>query len=519
MTAALLQREAAASDPRAGLQNGLGPVLRDGWSCPGPKNLEYLMSEKPIVLAMGPVGCAKTSTAYFKGMVNTKRQPVRYSTGRKECKITVVCDTYKTVHNKALDSFRDLIPPDAPGVEYKGGKGEDVTVTYLWGDKKCQYKTVWHFVAVGDKSIEAMIAGLRTTCVHLYEPDHLPEKVVDGFAQRLGRWPNIKDLPDEGRGMFTQLWGDFNAPNDTNELYRRLALKTNLNTDHFIEFPSGFSPDAENLKNLPKPEGGYYKYLASTMRDPLEIKRKIENLVGYSRSGKPVYGDYVDDLHTASRLMTGDGTLPLIIGVDGGGSAAAVVLEPTLSGNLNVLDEIVTEAGDFTDAASFGERVAALLAMKYPGRAAIAVIDPAASNRSGGRESNGDMTRWIMTFQTHAKIKVLPGYSNNLDPRIKAVRRLLNELNVGVPRLQINNHCMTVREGFQSGYKIKEYKGADGTRYGEKPDKGHFSHVHDALQYGCMFFIHSPERLHDAVRMASKSHFGSHSNSAPKILL
>lgn len=498
----------------------LGVVLANDWQSPGPYNLRYLNSTAAVVLAMGPVGCAKTSTAFLKGMVNTTRQPVLRSTGRKECKIVVVSDTYKNVHGKTLDTFKGILNRGHRMVKSVGGKGEDVMVEFIWGGQDgIQHRTIWHFIAVGDKTLEAATAGLLPTCVQLIEADKLPDDTINFFATRIPRWPDPSDFTPGDR-PFSQLYGDFNAPNDTHPLYRRLSLKTNPD-DEFIDFPSGFSPDAENMHNLKvyAPAGeNYYRFMAKKMDDEFLIKRMLENKVGYSRSGKPVYEDYRADLHTAANDNTAGGALPLIIGVDGGGSAAAVVCQPTYSGHLQVLDEIVTEPGDFADAESFGKRVALLLSLKYPGRAAVAVIDPAESKRG---VNDAEKTSWFQTFQTFSGLRCFRPKTNKVmgaGGRIAAVRTLLKRLIGGVPALQVNAGCMVLREGFQSGYKIKEFRTSEGVRYDEKPDKGHFSHIHDALQYACMFHLEPSERLQNAVHSASRASAPHGAQSRPKII-
>jgi hypothetical protein len=46
-----------------------------------------------------------------------------------------------------------------------------------------------------------------------------------------------------------------------------------------------------------------------------------------------------------------------------------------------------------------------------------------------------------------------------------------------------------LREGFLGGYHFRKFRSTDkaaSTKYAESPDKNEYSHIHDALQYGCL---------------------------------
>jgi hypothetical protein len=505
--------------------SGLGPVATD-FRSPGPLSTRFLNSVSPIVIVMGPVGSAKSSTAFMKAFENVRRQPRNLQTGFKEIKTTVVVDTYKNLHNKVLVTFADIIPRNCPFAKWIGGKGEDVEVKFWWHDDEGQqYFMWWHFLAVGDRNIESITGGLLTTDVYLYECDKLPIDVVNEFYKRLLRWPDANNFA-EGEYIQSQLYGEMNAPNDTHPLYRRLAYGAKA-TDEFIIYPSGLSPDAENLENLMKRSPTFYEDQMAGMDDPDMIARMIENRVGYSHAGKPVYRDYAHDLHCAKREMKPSSDLPLILCVDGGGQAAAAVLEPTKFGHLNILHEIVTPDGEFTDATTFGERCAREIGLKFPGRAVIGVCDPANTLRSATAQ---DAQSWIRLFIKASKIFCVPAPTNRTgmkspngatpDTRIGSVRKLLRRLVDGRPALMVNASCVYVREGFTSGYSLKKIRSIDGVTYRDEPTKNIYSHIHDAIQYGCLFFLNGGEMMQEAMRQSVQVHNPAafHGQSGPKII-
>ena len=46
----------------------------------------------------------------------------------------------------------------------------------------------------------------------------------------------------------------------------------------------------------------------------------------------------------------------------------------------------------------------------------------------------------------------------------------------------IDKSCKHLIKGFEGGYQYRRMQ-VSGERYDEKPDKNHYSHIHDALQY------------------------------------
>ena len=72
--------------------------------------------------------------------------------------------------------------------------------------------------------------------------------------------------------------------------------------------------------------------------------------------------------------------------------------------------------------------------------------------------------------------------TNDPDKRIAAVERLLSQQVEGKAMFLISPSCAQLIKGFRSGYRYKVKKNGE---MEDKPDKNEFSHVHDALQYGC----------------------------------
>jgi hypothetical protein len=112
---------------------------------------------------------------------------------------------------------------------------------------------------------------------------------------------------------------------------------------------------------------------------------------------------------------------------------------------------------------------------KYHGAAIQIVGDPSAMNRSSLARSTA-----FGTLLSHG-LQAKPAFTNNINSRIDAVKWALSRN----PPLVIDGQaCKNLRRGFRGGYCFKLRSGVASL----KPDKGEFSHIHDALQYACLWY-------------------------------
>jgi hypothetical protein len=71
--------------------------------------------------------------------------------------------------------------------------------------------------------------------------------------------------------------------------------------------------------------------------------------------------------------------------------------------------------------------------------------------------------------------------TNNVEPRIQSVERMLTRQVDGKAGFLISANCASLIKGFKYGYRWKVDK--KGNIQDKSPDKNEFSHPHDALQY------------------------------------
>jgi hypothetical protein len=250
---------------------------------------------------------------------------------------------------------------------------------------------------------------------------------------------------------------------------------------NFFEQPSGFSPEAENLENLPPytaDSNEYYRELAIGKK-PDWVKQYIEVQWGYSQRGKPVYKAFNRDLHVAKQPLKYNPHLPLIMGFDAGLTPAATFMQQDSFGRVLILDELVS---DNMGAQRFcREKIKPLLNRKYRDATILVAADPATKQRA-----QTDEKTVASVLEKELQVKVKGAASNDLAARLGAVDGFLTLLTEAGPALLIDPSCKNTIAGFASGYRFAiNTKGVAA----DKPDKNSYSHLADAIQYGCMAFV------------------------------
>ena len=456
------------------------------WAPPGPVAERFMASRAEVQIFNGPVGGGKTTGALMKliniagAQMPSLRKQARNSEGRlvpvRLAKFCVVRDTYRQLWRSTLPSWFKRVPQNVGN--FKGAENAPCThrVNFEMGDGSIV--DFWaDFVAIGDNAVEDVLRGYEPTGFLLEEMDLLSREVLMYARGRFGRYPDIAD----GGPTWSGIIGTCNAPEFESWLHQDLFTKStaelrDLKTELFIQ-PSGLSPNAENLANLPGGRGYYEQQMRGA--PDWYIKRMVENRPGFSRSGQPVYTDYEDERHCARDDLETLLGLPLIIGMDGGGSPAAVLMQRTSRGVWRVLDELVSEHG--TGAVRFGKLLRQRLHDRFPHvSTVICYADPACFY---GADKDGTEKNWAEVVAATAAVTIRPAPTNDPQMRWDAVRRPLTESVDGGPSFQLSPRCTKLRVGFNSGYRFRKRNMSD-IRFDERADKNDFSHPHDALQYG-----------------------------------
>lgn len=444
-----------------------------GWAPPGPITAEFMANyQDDVVGIMGPVGSGKTTSALLKLFFASYRQP-RMSDGIRRWYMPSIRDTYRQIWRATIPSWLEWFPksryPNFTGSE--GGPATHIVEVKHPVDGGTVIVQV-DFVAIGDNAAEDVLRGYQFSVAHLGECDLLDPSVLIYVRGRVGRAPKQLD----GGVWWPGIVLEYNAPDDENYLYR-LFEEQRPPGHRLYKLPSGLSPQAENIQNLIP---GYYERQMHGQPD-WYIRRMIRNQYGYSRDGKPIFeAEYNDQVHCALTPFEPDRGLPIGIGLDAGGTPAAVFTQRRPNGQWRVFDELVVEGG-FCGPGRFSDYLNRKL-KDYEGLPiGEAAADPSAA--FGADKDDGEKD-WITAVAAKSEIRIRAAQTNAIGTRLEAVRvPLTRMIDGGVPGFVLSPRCKKLRKGFNSGYRYRRMKIAGGERYDDKPDKNDYSHPMDALQY------------------------------------
>jgi hypothetical protein len=462
----------------------------------GPVARGFINDRMFISSIMGPYGSAKT-TSCFQKILNAAIWQVPQHDGVRRIRCVCVRDTYGQLEKTVMKDWFSWFPKTKDN-----WNGEHNTHTILIDIPMLgRLEIEMIFIGIGELKAEAVFKGMPLTILWLNEVDTLHREILNYGLPRVGRYPAEKD----GGCAWSGVIADFNAPEVDNWTYDLLVNKNLGVSDellaqlqaqygaHFgINFhrqPSGKSPEAENLDNLPP---GYYDRLTIGFAgNENKIRRFVENEFGAVNNGQPVYPEFNDGFHVAKEFVQPIAGVPIHCGVDGGSTPAMVFGQEDDLGQVRILAECVVFNSDTeVQLLKMGPRQFGRMAREFVDRmwpkATLGEIwgDPAMFYGEG---DSGEDLAWAQEFSRvfGKKVRSAPGTKGNrITPRIEAVRSCLTTNAGSRPGLLVSPIAKHLRRGFNNGYVIQRVSFSDGSgRYKDTPHKNDFSHVHDALQY------------------------------------
>lgn len=458
------------------------------WAPPGPVASGFMADRSAISIINGPVGSGKTTGAIMKAIrlaVAQRPSTIAMAPGLgggqwpvRRFKLCVVRDTYRQLWRSTMPSWFSRFPKTLGTFTGAENAPASHAISFAPGDNTFVQLQV-DFVAIGDQSVEEVLRGYEPTAFYLNELDMLAQEVFTYAVGRTGRFPPMA----EGGPSWHGIIADCNAPVLDSWLYEQIFLATpaELAARGIALFrqPGGREPGAENLPNLPGGRDYYTRQAAVNAGDPGYVKRMVDNQPGFSRAGKPVYGEFNDLVHVPASNYPGVPSLPLVIGLDAGMQPAGLFMQRLPSGRVHWLSELVSEPG--TGPRRFGGMLAQKLRERFPDfQGIVGVCDPSALYGADRKAGEKD---WSEIVAAEAGIRIHPAPTNNPIARWEAVRRPLTMLIDGQPAFQINPECRVARAGFNAGYRFRAIAGTTGRFNTEQAEKTRESHVHDAGQY------------------------------------
>lgn len=467
---------------------------------PGPISDAFLMSRAFLQIIVGPVGSAKSITmlrklrriALMQGTTLDQRG-VRV----RRARVGVIRESYPNLEKNTLPSWFRIHPESEGKFTWKApyshrlnliqARDPDTGQTSEYCDFEAEFR------AIGDKSVEEACRGWEINAVGIDEADLQPPELLSFLSGRVGRFSAL----DPSLVVDPTIIMALNAPYIDNWVYP-LAFEKEFQdlldpdlvealggrplVEVFIQ-PGGRDPNAENLHNLPK---GYYPIQAGLNKHrPDYVARMIDNRPVPMQHGQPVNPQFDYQRHV--RPIAFDPKRMLIIGFDGGLTAAAVAGQRTVDGQLRTLREAVAflEHGRILrkiGPTAFGQLVRSMLAEHFPDvdpdRIRF-VGDPAAWSAKDRDDSEHD---WILAFQKALGHRVHKAKTNKEGLRHEAIWRAQADHD----GYAVDPACKHLIRGHLGGYRYREatIAGTVGEQRGhlQVADTIH-THVCDAEQY------------------------------------
>lgn len=446
---------------------------------PGPVGAKFLASKAKVKLICGPVGGGKSTVALMElvrravqqaphnGVRRTKAIIVRNTMAQLKSTVKPLIDQWLvTAVNGQLGSWR--LTDNT--FEMKFALPDGTTVHS-------------ELVMMPADTPDDVRRLLSLECSYAWgeECRELDPEVVESLEGRCNRFPNRASGGVSEPGVIFST-----NPPPMGTYWQEFMANPPKKAEIFMQPPAlledgTVNPEAENLENL-APD--YYATLCEGKTTGW-IDVFLKNKFGSGGFGNPIFkSTFRMDFHKSKENLAAipQSINPLIIGMDNGLTAAAVIGQQDMRGRVNILDECYVPEGESMGVESFLDR---LLIPKLrnewpvPFARIVFVVDPACFQRSQVNEKTIAQAIQQRGFQ------VVKAATNDPEKRINAVEGLLSRQIDGGPAMAISPKAQWLLQALDWGYRYRKTAAGISTL---TPEKNHHSHIADALQYLCLHY-------------------------------
>ena len=429
-----------------------------------PLSLEpFFVSDKFVNLITGPVGSTKTTAGIVKIAHEAQRIKACHD-GIRRSRCIWIRQSREQLRDTSIPDFLRWFPDGVWGhyqkTEYK--------FVMRFGDVECEVL----FRGLDDASDVRRLLSLQATFGVADEFRELNMDIFDALQGRLGRYPSKADngvgSKDDFGNQIDKFWGMSNPP-DFDTPWEQYLSNPPDNAAVFFQ-PSGMSEEADWTQYL---KDDYYPNLCEgKSQDWIDIY--VHGKFGRSLSGKPVYSSFNAETHVSKAAMNPirSTTNPLILGFDFGLTPACVIGQLDSFGRALVYEAVTSDNMGILRFSR--ERLKPLLAQRFPGMPVLIIGDPAGVQRAQTDE------RSVFDVLRSEGFRVIAAKSNSVVARIAAVEGLLTRMIDGRAAIQIDPGCGELIKAFRGGYRYRTKKTGETE---ESPEKNHYSHISDAMQY------------------------------------
>ena len=451
---------------------------------------KFHLDSSPVRGMMGPIGSGKSVACCTEIMARAVTHPVD-STGKRRLRVAIIRNTYRELSDTTLQTWLDWFPEELCGRFNHGEMTHEVRLR-LADDTELELDVL--FRALDRPKDVKKLLSLELTFAWVNEAREIPKAIIDMLPDRCGRFPSYRDPvfqgaqaayealadPETGElppihlvdmvalgGYWSGIIMDTNPPDEDHWWYKIFEMERPPGWKLFRQ-PSGLGPKAENLQNL-KP--GYYQQSGGKSAEWIKVYYQGE--YGFVLDGKPVYPEYTDSFHCTTWATPLPG-VEIRVGIDFGLTPAAAFLQQDVHGRWRVIDELCTEDMGIS---RFADLLNAKIQSEYPDYQFRFFGDPAGDQRA----QTDEQTPFLILHAKH--IIAMPARTNDFNLRREAVAEPLMRIIDGRPQLAIHPKCRQLRKGMAGKYNYRRVQVIGDERYHDKPDKGIYSHICEALQY------------------------------------
>lgn len=503
----------------------------------------FVFEHNKLSCIMGPVGSGKSVGAVLK--IFLYMQAIKLGkadkTGKRKRKSRwiVVRNTRVDLKATTINTFLQWMRPYGTYYESKmlfKASFNDVEAEVL-------------FLALDNKKDVGKLLSLECTGVYFNELNKIEPLIYTTALQRIGRYPSkhadgagaffdkekaeeLGIIVDENKFEINEfgekeyqmpcIFADTNPP-EMGSFYQKLFEKElvdekgkDINPEDFKLYrqPSGLSPNAENIKNLPK---NYYEDIIRNSPNQALIDMQVHVKYGIGETGLAIYANFFSRNHHCahglyekfynSKLSK---NCKLLIGMDFGLNPACVIGQ-LIDGTLYLYDELYTK-----DEAKMGleefmkKRLLPFLEQRYnkfykDRKNVLFCVDPAGNQDQQLTGSN--LLREIKSYGFDVKYQD----NNRIAPRLEAVKSYLTLID-GKPSMYFDTKMDWTISGMAGNYYFKQ--GRNGLE--DTPFKNEFSHIQDGLQYLCKFVKEQRNRRFTEIDNFSVNYYNGLDNVADK---
>jgi acyl carrier protein phosphodiesterase len=426
-----------------------------------PTVRKFALSNKRIRGLMSPVGSGKSSGCVVE-LARRAHEQAPMLDGIRRTRWAIVRNTYRQLEDTTIKTVHDWLPPDLYGDWNK--TDHNYTITAFPG-----VEIQLMFRALDRPDQLANLLSLEITGAWLNEYREIPKIIFDVLDTRVGRYPPKREVEATWMGIIM----DTNPPDENNPFYKYFE-KTRPSNAQLWKQPSGLSPHAENIPNLPR---GYYQNLIKGKDDQF-INVYAHGLYGYVVEGKPVYGtSYNDNTHVSPNTLHPIKGLPLITGWDFGLNPSVVIGQMLPTSRVMIYRAISSDGMGLEK--FLINQILPMLKQEFFGYRIIGFGDPAGTQRV-----QTDEKTCYDIFKENGLELIEQAPSNNLVARQRAVESQLSRSVFGEQAVVIDPEQDILRKALSSGYRFKVFPNGEAS---ETPDKNYYSHIANAFEYFCMF--------------------------------